>query len=136
MGKRQFRLFLLIATVLVFGLSPVRVGWQAFAAELPEGVTMEVLAEYGPPGIPGIEKATLKRLTMQPGTKLEDVTLSTSNYCRIASGTLTVVKADDTTTIIGQGSQWFEPKGLVYKVIRNDGDVPAVDVFLALTHTE
>ncbi len=68
MCKRQFRLFLLIATVLVFGLSPVRVGWQAFAAGLPEGVTLEVLAEYGPPGIPGIEKVTLKRLTMQPGT--------------------------------------------------------------------
>jgi len=136
MCKRQFRLFLLVATLLVFGLSPVHVGWQASAAGLPEGVTLEVLAEYGPPGIPGIEKATLKRLTMQPGTKLEDVTLTTSNYCRIASGALTVVKADGTTTIIGQGSQWFEPKGLVYKVIRNDGDVPAVDVFLALTQTE
>ncbi len=133
MGKRQF---LLIATVLVFGLSPASVGWQAFAAGLPEGVNLEVLAEYGPPGIPGIEKATLKRLTMQPGTKLEDVTLITSNYCRIASGALTVVKADGTTTINGQGSQWFEPKGLKYKVIRNDGGVPAVDVFLAITHTE
>ncbi len=136
MGKRQFRLFFLIATVLVFGLSPASVGWQAFAAGLPEGVTLEVLAEYGPPGIPGIEKATLKRFTMQPGTKLEDVTLKTSNYCWISAGALTVVKADGTTVVIGQGSRWFEPKGLVYKELRNDGDVPAVDVFLAVTHTE
>ncbi len=136
MSKLQFRLFLLIATVLVFGLSPASVGWQAFAAGLPEGVTMEVLAEYGPPGIPGIEKATHKRLTLQPGTKLENVTLTTSNYCWIAAGALTVVKADGTTVVIGQGSRWFEPKGLVYKEIRNDGNVAAVDMFIALTHTE
>jgi hypothetical protein len=136
MCKRQIRLFLPVATLLVFGLSPVHVGWQAFAAGLPEGVTLEVLAEYGPPGIPGIEKATLKRLAMQPGTKLEDVTLT---YEQLLPHRLRRPDSSEgrrPTAIIGQGSQWFEPKGLVYKVIRNDGDVPAVDVFLALTQTE
>ena len=136
MFKRTYMPFLLSAMVLILGLSLAPVGWQASAQQLPPGVTMEVLADYGSPGIPGVAKIRLMRLTMDPGTKLENVPVNTTNYCETASGTITAVIENGPTLILGPGSRWTEPKGLVYTVLRNDGDVPFVDVFIEITHAE
>lgn len=136
MCKRAYMPFLLSAMVLILGLSLAPVGSQALAQGLPPGVTVEVLADYGDPGIPGVANVRLKRLTIQPGAKIENLPIKTTNYCRVVGGAVTAVRADGSTLILGPGSRWVEPKGLVYKVLRNDGDVPFVDVFLEITHAE
>lgn len=49
--------------------------------ELSPGVTVEVLADYGDLGIPGVSQVRLLRLTMQPGAKFpQDWTIKTVNY--------------------------------------------------------
>lgn len=136
MFKRTYIPFLLSSIVLMLGLSLAPVGGQALAQGLPQGVTLEVLADYGSPGIPGVVKVRLMRLTMAPGTKLENLPVNTTNYCEAASGTATAVIENGPTLILGPGSRWTEPKGLVYTVLRNDGDVPFVDVFIEITHAE
>ncbi len=134
MCKRAYVPFVLSAMVLILGLSLAPVGWQALAQGLPPGVTVEVLADYGSPGIPGVARVRLKRLTMQPGAKIENLTIKTTNYCETSKGTVTAVIENGPTLILGPGSRWVEPKGLIYKVLRNDGDVPFVDVFVQITH--
>ncbi len=98
-------------------------------------MTLEVIADYGSPGIPGVEKVRLMRFTLQPGAKVENVTLDTTNYCVLTQGVLTAVIENGPTLVYGPGSRWFEPKGLVYKVLRNDGDVPLLDVYIEITHS-
>ena len=132
MFKRAYMPFLPFAMVLILGLSLAPVGRQAFAQE---GVTLEVIADYGSPGIPGVEKVRLMRFTLQPGAKVENVTLDTTNYCVLTQGVLTAVIENGPTLVYGPGSRWFEPKGLVYKVLRNDGDVPLLDVYIEITHS-
>ena len=136
MCKRTYQQFLLSAIVLILGLSVTTLGWQASAQGLPPGIAVEVLADYGSPGIPGVAKVVLKRFTIQPGAKIENLPIKTTNYCRVVSGAVTAVMADGSTLILGPGSRWVEPKGLVYKVLRNDGDVPFVDEFIEVTHTK
>ncbi len=138
MSRRKDRQFVLVVAILVLGLSLVPIGGQAFAAgmEVAPGVTKEVIADYGAPGIPGVEKVQLIRVIIQPGAKLENLTIKTTNYCEAVQGTGTAVWADGTTLIFGKGSRWTEPKGLTYKVLRNDGDVPFVDVFISIFHAK
>ncbi len=132
MFKRVYMQYLLSVMVLILGLSLAPVGRQAFAQE---GVTLEVIADYGSPGIPGVEKVRLMRFTLQPGAKVENVTLDTTNYCVLTQGVLTAVIENGPTLVYGPGSRWFEPNGLVYKVLRNDGDVPLLDVYIEITHS-
>ncbi len=133
MCKWKSMQFLLGVTVLILGLILVPVGWPAFAQE---GMTEEVIADYGSPGIPGVSKIRLIRFTLQPGATVENFTVETTNYCKAESGILTAVIENGPTLILGPGSRWTESKGLVYKVLRNDGDVPFVDVFIEITHAE
>ncbi len=133
MFKRAYMPFLPIAMVLILGLSLAPVGRQAFAQE---GVTVEVLADYGSPGIPGVAKVRLIRFTMEPGAKIENFPVDTTNYCEALKGVVTAVIENGPTLILGPGSRWVEPKGMVYKLLRNDGDVPFVDVFIEITHAE
>lgn len=51
----------------------------ASAAELPEGVTFKVLAEF-PSDIPGIEKVQLQELRLEPGAKWENVTVGDTGF--------------------------------------------------------
>ena len=52
MFKQVYMQFLLSVMVLILGLSLAPVGGQALAQDLPPGVTVEVIADYGSPGIP------------------------------------------------------------------------------------
>ncbi len=122
--------------VLILGLSLAPVGWQASAQGLPQGVTVEVLADYGSPGSPGVARVRLKRFTLAPGAKIENLPITTTNYCETSKGAVTAVIENGPTLILGPGSRWVEPKGRVYKVLRNDGDVPFVDIFIEITHAE
>lgn len=49
------------------------------AAELPEGVTFKVLAEF-PSDIPGIEKVQLQELRLEPGAKWENITVGDTGF--------------------------------------------------------
>ncbi len=133
MCKWKSMQFLLGVTVLILGLILVPVGWPAFAQE---GMTEEVIADYGSPGIPGVSKIRLIRFTLQPGVMVEDVPINTTNYCNALSGTITAVIEDGPTLVLGPGSYWVEPKGMTYTLLRNDGDVPFVDVYYEITHAE
>ena len=64
MFKRAYMPFLPFAMVLILGLSLAPVGRQAFAQE---GVTEEVLADYGSPGIPA-ENPRVGGSISAPGT--------------------------------------------------------------------
>ena len=136
MFKRVYMQFLLSVMVLTLGLSLAPVGGQALAQELPPGVTVEVLADYGSPGIPGVANVRLIRFTMEPGAKIENFTVGTTNYCDASKGEITAVIENGPTLILGAGSRWVEPKGLVYKLLRNDGDVPFVDLIIEITHAK
>ena len=136
MFKRAYMQFLLSAIVFILGLTLAPAGWQALAQGLPPGVTVEVLADYGSPGIPGVAKVRLIRFTIEPGAKIENLPIKTTNYCETSKGAVTAVIENGPTMILGPGSRWVEPKGLVYKVLRNDGDVPFVDMFIEITHAE
>ena len=55
------------AIIMAFLVLPV----QAWAAGLPEGVMVDVVATYAS-DMPGVEKVELKKVTLAPGAKLEN----------------------------------------------------------------
>ncbi|MFQ5899901.1 MAG: hypothetical protein ACE5JN_16880 [Candidatus Methylomirabilia bacterium] len=49
--------------------------------EIAPGTTVEVLTDYGDLGIPGVSRARLLRITVQPGSKFPpDFTVKTVNF--------------------------------------------------------
>ena len=98
---------------------------QSWSQGLPEGVEVQVVAEYSVT-IPGIEKVQLRKVTLQPGAILENIPVNDTDFCSETQGTLTVVDhKNGTTTLYAAGSRWAPEKGIT-ATISNAGDVPAV----------
>ncbi len=98
---------------------------QSWSAGLPEGMTVDLIAEY-PVQIPGLEKVQLKKMTMQPGTVLKEFTVPVSHYCTVTQGMFTVVDhTAGTTTVYVAGSRFAPTKGHIVTV-SNPGDELAV----------
>ncbi len=93
-------------------------GW---AGELPEGVTVQVVAEY-PVDIPGVEKVLLKKFTLQPGATLAKFVVNDQTFCNTTQGVVTVIDhTDGSTTLYTPGSRWAPVKGHTFTV-SNPGD--------------
>lgn len=80
------------------------------AAELPEGVSIDVLAEY-PSMTPGVEKILFRRITLKPGVSWT-LTVPAQSVCQGTKGELEV--ADQTsgeTLVFKPGDRWFTYPG-------------------------
>ncbi len=99
---RRFQIATIIMAFLIFPI-------QAWAQELPEGVTFDVIATYAS-DIPGVERVELQKFTLAPGAKLENFPVENVEYCASTQGTIRVT--DETTgetNIYAAGSRW-QPK--------------------------
>ena len=85
----------------------------AIAEGLPEGATVKVIAEY-PSGVPALETVRLIKVTMQPGSKFDNVLIEHEEYCRLEQGQLTRIIHDfGTTNVLSAGASWAraDPEG-------------------------
>ncbi len=99
------RRFQIAAITVAFLIFPV----QAWAAGLPEGVSVDVVATYAS-DLPGVEKVELKKVTLAPGAKLENFPLKTVDFCNSTQGIIRVTdETTGSTTIYAAGSRW-QPK--------------------------
>ncbi len=91
------------------------------AEELPEGITVTVIAEYKS-RVSNLDKVRLVRVLMEPGAKFDNVLVKNEEYCELKKGTLTDTShATNTTSVYTVGSRWAPPKGERHTVI-NTGD--------------
>lgn len=71
----------LAALLVVFSLVLLPGSTTAQMTEIAPGTTVEVLTDYGDLGIPGVSRARLLRITVQPGSKFPpDFTVKTVNF--------------------------------------------------------
>ncbi len=97
----------------------------AIAEGLPEGVTVNVIAEY-PSQVPTLETVRLIKVTMQPGSKFDNVLIEHEEYCRLEQGQLTRIIHDfGTTNVLSAGAFWAPEKGHRHTVV-STGEVAAI----------
>lgn len=120
MTKRLVR----ILTVLAIAAPLCLAGARGLAEELPEGISVTVVAEYQS-RVPGIETVRLVRVLMRPGAKFDDVVVKNEEYCELKAGTLTHTNHDTgVTDVFTAGARWAPPKGDRHTVV-NTGDAVA-----------
>ncbi len=79
-------------------------------AQLPDGVTVEVLAEY-PSKTPGVEKILFRKITLKPGASWT-FTESAQSLCQGTKGELEVVDHTSGGTVIRKaGDRWDTSPG-------------------------
>lgn len=98
---------------------------------LPKGAKLEILAEHPSP-LADFEKVQIARLTMNPGTKIENFVVPTTDFCHIAKGELAVTMPDGSVMIVKEGDHFPEAKGTVYNVLENKGTVVCEDYMFQL----
>ncbi len=75
------------------------------AAELPEGVTIDVLAEY-PSETSGVEKILFRKITLKPGASWT-LTVPAQSLCQGTKGELEVVDHTSGKTVVHKaGDRW------------------------------
>ncbi len=80
------------------------------AAGLPEGVTIEVLAEY-PSKTPGVEKILFRKLTIKPGASWS-LTIPAQSLCQATKGVVELVDQTSGKTVIFKvGDRWTTTPG-------------------------
>lgn len=85
----------------------------------------------------GVSDLLVVQVTIQPGGTLGWHKHLGPSFVIVKSGTATFYEADDPTCtphVIPTGSSLFEPAGLVH-IVRNEGDVPVVNVVVQLIPT-
>ncbi len=100
------------------------------AAGLPEGVTLEVLAEY-PSKTQGIEKILFRRITLKPGASWT-LTIPAQSLCQGTKGELEVFDQTSGETFIRKaGERWDTTPG--HKVtLSNKGKVDHEHLFYTM----
>ncbi len=100
------------------------------AAGLPEGVTIEVIAEY-PSMTPGVEKILLRKLVMKPGVSW-DLTVPAESVCQGTNGELTAVDhTSGKTYVFKAGDRWSTFPGHEM-TLSNPGSVDHEQLFYTL----
>lgn len=113
------------AARLLFAVSFLIVTNHAYAEELPEGISVNLIAEYAS-RIPALEKVRLVKVVMKPGAAFKNIVIKHEEYCRLLQGTLTRTNhTTGITQVITVGSMWAPPKGDRHTVT-STGDVDAV----------
>ena len=79
-------------------------------ADLPEGVSIVVLAEY-PSKTPGVEKILFRKITLKPGASLT-LTEAAQSLCQGTKGELEVVDHTSGETVVRKaGDRWDTSPG-------------------------
>lgn len=102
---------------------------------LPEGAKCQLTNEYDCP-VSGYSKVKIVKLSLKPGTKIENFTVSMHAFCTATKGTLSVVTSDGKQMTVKEGDRWVDPKGTLYKIIENKGKSTAEDVMFMLAEEE
>ena len=102
---------------------------------LTEGAKCQVTNEYDCP-VQGYSKVKIVKLTLKPGTKIENFTVPMHAFCTEVKGTLTAVTADGKEMTVKEGDRWVDPKGTVYKTLENKGKSTVEDVMFMLAEAE
>ncbi len=110
-----------LVTVLLIAAPFFLVAPDAASEEIPEGITVTVIAEYKS-RVSNLDKVRLVRVLMKPGAMFDNVLVLNEEYCELKKGTLTDTShATNTTSVYTVGSRWAPPKGQRHTVI-NTGD--------------
>ena len=103
-------------------------------AQLPEGVTVEVLAEY-PVTVGGLEKVLFRKLTLKPGASWSFTTPAQS-FCQATKGELEAVNHTSGKTAIRKvGDRWAPGPGQDV-TITNRGTIDHEHLFYTLIEKE
>jgi copper ion binding protein len=102
---------------------------------LPEGAKCLETNEFDCP-VQGYSKVKIVKLTLEPGTKIENFTVPMHAFCTVVKGTISVVTADGKEMTVKEGDRWIDPKGTVYKVIENKGKSIAEDTMFMLAEAQ
>ncbi len=79
-------------------------------AGLPEGVSIEVIAEY-PSMTPGVEKILFRKLVLKPGVSW-DLTVPAQSVCQATMGEAKLVDHTSGETVVFKtGDRWFTSPG-------------------------
>ncbi|MCH8167933.1 MAG: hypothetical protein IIC03_08410 [Proteobacteria bacterium] len=106
----------------------------ASQAGLPEGVTIEVIAEY-PSETPGVAKILFRRITLKPGVSWT-LTVPAQSVCQGTKGELVVVDHTSGETFnFKAGDRWYTVPG--HEVtLTNPGSVDHEHLFYTLVPAE
>ncbi len=104
------------------------------AAGLPEGVSIEVIAEY-PSMTPGVEKILFRKIVMKPGTSWT-LTVPAQSVCQATKGEAKLVDhTSGETLVLKTGDRWFTSPG--HKVtLSNPGTVDHEHLFYTMVPTK
>jgi hypothetical protein len=104
------------------------------AGGLPEGVSIEVIAEY-PSMTPGVEKILFRNLVLKPGAAW-DLTVPAQSVCQATKGEAKLVDhTSGETLVLKTGDRWFTSPG--HKVtLSNPGTVDHEHLFYTLVPTK
>ena len=99
-------------------------------AGLPEGVTIEVIAEY-PSMTPGVEKVLFRKLVLKPGVSWSP-TIPAQSFCQATKGEAKLVDHTSGETVTFKvGDRWFASPG--HEVtLSNPGTVDHEHLFYTL----
>ena len=118
-----------IATALVAAIFLFLPG-KGWTAELPEGVSIEVIAEYASK-TPGIEKVLFRKITMKPGSSWT-FTVPAQSLCQGTKGVLEVVDQTDVRTYTFKaGDRWDTSPGHTV-TLSNKGTVDHEHLFYTM----
>lgn len=110
-----------IAVLLIIG--------AANADELPEGIKVNLIAEYASQ-VPTLEKVRLVKVVMQPGAAFNDIVVKNEEYCRLSQGRLTRTNHTlGVTNVLGVGAFWAPRKGDRHTVTNTGEDVAIMWVY-------
>ena len=125
--KRMMSL-LTVATFLATALLAVPV--SSIAAGLPDGVRIDVLAEYESK-TPGVEKVLFRKITIEPGKSLS-LTVPAQSVCQGTKGVLHVDnKTTGKVTVHNAGDRWSTVPGHKVSLI-NKGSVDHEHLFYTM----
>ncbi len=103
-------------------------------AGLPEGVTIEVIAEY-PSETPGVAKILFRRITLKPGASWT-FTVPAQSVCQGTKGELVVVDHTSGETFnFEAGDRWYTVPGREV-TLTNPGSVDHEHLFYTLVPAE
>ncbi len=124
---RISNVFIAVASLAITFLAMPGTG---HAAGLPEGVTIEVIAEY-PSMTPGVEKVLFRKLVVKPGASWS-LTVPAQSFCQATKGEAKLVDhTSGETIILKTGDRWFTSPG--HKVtLSNPGSVDHEHLFYTL----
>ncbi len=104
---RMSSVFIAVASLAIAFLAVPSPG---HAAELPEGVSIELLAEYTSE-TPGVEKVLFRKITMKPGASWT-LTVPAQSLCQGTKGVLEVTdQTSGKTSTFKAGDRWTTTPG-------------------------